>query len=112
MAWPIGSPSRLSVTIVMTVRKNGLAKFMSCSSFVRSSQARAERGGLGCVRSLAAKQLRQDPDIAHDDGYGKYDVDRIEPVDPDLEIGGALDLHELDVVDGCRKRARIEDQDR
>src|SRR3954469_11488271 len=53
---------------------------------------------------MAAQRAPCQRRVADDDAYRKEDVDRIQIVEPDAEIGRALDLEEHDVTDDRGKR--------
>ena len=66
-------------------------------------------GDVGLFRRFAAQQAHDRPQVADDDRDGEHDVDRVQDVEADLEIGAALDLHEGDVAHGGRQRHAEED---
>src|SRR5690349_20871744 len=75
------------------------------------SDARLDFGDIDIRAGLAPDGLVAEPELPDDHGNGKDRIDRIEPVEADLEIGGALDLHEADVVDNSRQREAEKSED-
>ncbi len=68
--------------------------------------------GSNASGAVPRMRLPAEPEVADDHRDGEDDVDRIEPVEADLEIGGLLDLHEGDVVEHGRQRDAVENDQR
>ena len=68
--------------------------------------------GSNSVRGYATHGLPREPDVSNDGCDDEHDVDRKQQVEPDLQIGCALHLHEGDVVDHRGERHEVENDKR
>src|SRR5690606_23015941 len=79
---------------------------------LRWSYAGARLGRIEVLWPVALDGAPGKPEIAHDRCCGEKQVDREQPVEADLQIGGFLDLHEGHVVVYGGKREGVERDNR